>query len=134
MSRFRVMAVAMDTVMGGSDGSRLACVPFVSNNNNVGPRNLIIGDDTYRYYSFLSLFLFGDYSFLPLCFFGGKKKIIIYFFNLLRRRNITGITGIVFLRIVSSRKRESIMKEFKIVKKKKISHNRVQISAQKSQS
>lgn len=65
---------------------------------------------------------------------GGKKKIIIYFFNLLRRRNITGITGIVFLRIVSSRKRESIMKEFKIVKKKKISHNRVQISAQKSQS
>lgn len=94
------------------------CVPFVSNNNNVGPRNLIIGDDTYRYYSFLSLFLFGDYSFLPLCFFGGKKKIIIYFFNLLRRRNITGITGIVFLRIVSSRKRDSIMKEFKIVKKK----------------
>lgn len=55
MSRFRVMAVAMDTVMGGSDGSRLACVPFVCDNNNVGPRNLIIGDDTYRYYSFLSL-------------------------------------------------------------------------------
>lgn len=49
MSRFRVMAVAMDTVMGGSDGSRLACVPFVCDNNNVGPRNLIIGDDTYRY-------------------------------------------------------------------------------------
>lgn len=55
MSRFRVMAVAMDTVMGGSDGSQLACVPFVCDNNNVGPRNLIIGDDTYRYYSFLSL-------------------------------------------------------------------------------
>lgn len=73
----------MDTVMGGSDGSRLGCVAFVCNNNNavrlVGPRNLIIGDDTHRWYYFFFFFLYSFMRFFLFRFFGGKG------FNFLKR-------------------------------------------------
>lgn len=71
----------MDTVMGGSDGSRLGCVVFVCNNNNavrlVGPRNLIIGDDTHRWYYFFFFFFF-----TPLCVsssFGSLGERVLIF-------------------------------------------------------